>query len=280
MTIDLSQLPPPDVVENLDYEAVYQELRETFASLYPDHNALLESDPAIKLLELYAYREIQLRARINDAARAVMLAYASGKDLDNIAALLDTKRLPGESDASLRARAQLAHESYTNAGSEGAYIYHGLSADPDVADIGAVSPEPGVVTIYVLSRTGYGAAPEALLAAVTAALNAENIRPMTDRVTVQSASIVDYNIEAELVIYPGPDSGVVLAAAQAAAEAYAAQQHALRRDVTLSGIYAALHQPGVMRVDLAQPTTNLVIGEGEASYCTGIVLTVAGEADV
>ncbi|MNG16095.1 Baseplate J-like protein [compost metagenome] len=103
---------------------------------------------------------------------------------------------------------------------------------------------------------------------------------MTDQVSVQSASIVNYSIQAELVIYPGPDASVVLAAAQAAAEAYANAQHAMRRDVTLSGIYAALHQPGVQRVDLAAPLANLVIGVGEASYCTGITLTVAGSTDV
>ena len=105
--IDLSQLPPPDVVEALDFEKVYEEIRAAFASFYPEHDLLLESDPAIKLLELAAYREIQIRARINDAARAVMLAYATGADLDNLAAIFDTKRLGGESDASLRARAQL-----------------------------------------------------------------------------------------------------------------------------------------------------------------------------
>lgn len=278
--IDLSQLPPPDVVEALDFEAVYEELRAAFATLYPDHDVLLESDPAIKLLELAAYREIQLRARINDAARAVMLAYAIGADLDNLAALFDTKRLAGETDASLRARTQLAQERYTVAGSVGSYIYHGLSAHPDVADIGAISPQPGAVTIYVLAREGDGTASEALLATVAATLSAENVRPMTDSVTVQSASIVSYAVQAELTMLPGPDSTVVLATAQAAIQAYAAAQHAMRRDVTLSGIYAALHQPGVQRVSLISPAADIPIGEGEASYCTGITLTLAEATDV
>lgn len=278
--IDLSQLPPPDVVEALDFEAVYEELRAAFATLYPDHDVLLESDPAIKLLELAAYREIQLRARINDAARAVMLAYAIGADLDNLAALFDTKRWAGETDASLRARTQLAPERYTVAGSIGSYIYHGLSAHPDVADIGAISPQPGAVTIYVLSRTGDGTASEALLATVAATLSAENVRPMTDSVMVQSASIVSYTVQAELTMLPGPDSTVVLATAQAAINAYAAAQHAMRRDITLSGIYAALHQPGVQRVSLISPAADIPIGDGEASYCTGITLTLAEATDV
>ncbi len=278
--IDLSQLPPPDVVEALDFEKVYEEIRAAFASFYPEHDLLLESDPAIKLLELAAYREIQIRARINDAARAVMLAYATGADLDNLAAIFDTKRLGGESDASLRARAQLAQERYTVAGSVGSYIYHGLSADANVADISAISPQPGSVTIYVLSRIGNGAASEELLATVSAMLNAESIRPMTDSVTVQSANIVSYAVQAELIMQPGPDASVVLDAANAAIQTYTSAQHAMRRDVTLSGIYAALHQPGVQRVNLIAPIADIVIGDGEASYCTGITVTVPEATDV
>lgn len=300
--IDLSLLPAPDVIEPLDFESILAARKARLISLYPaDEQAdiaarlALESDPLNKSLQENAYREIVLRQRINDAARAVMLAYATGPDLDHLGARDDVERLvidPGDSsavpprapvhedDMSFRRRIQLSPEGYTTAGSQMGYVYHGLGADPDVADVSAVSPAPGVVTVYVLSRTGDGSASEALIAAVAAALNAETVRPMTDQVAVQSASIVPYAIVAELVLYPGPDAAVVRAAALAAAEAYAAAQHAMRRDVTLSGLYAALHQPGVQRVDLTSPSANLVIGTGEASYCTGITLTVAGATDV
>jgi len=69
---------------------------------------------------------------------------------------------------------------------------------------------------------------------------------------------------------------VVLAAAQAAATAYAAAQHRIGRDVTLSGLFAALHQPGVQRVVLTSPTASLTIGSGQASWCTAITLTNGG----
>ncbi|NUV25651.1 hypothetical protein MS6204_04603 [Escherichia coli] len=42
----------------------------------------LESEPATKLLQENAYRELLLRQRINEAAQAVMVAYAMGGDLD------------------------------------------------------------------------------------------------------------------------------------------------------------------------------------------------------
>lgn len=294
-TVNLSQLPAPGVVESLDYEAILAAMLADLRARDPVFDALVESDPAFKVLEVAAYRELLLRQRVNDAARAVMLAFAEGSDLDQIGANYSVQRLvldPGnpaavppvdptyESDEDFRARIQLSPEGYTTAGSEGSYVFHGLGADADVKDIQAVSPLPGQVTVYVLSRTGTGAASSPLLAAVTAALNAENVRPMTDQVTVLSASIVDYAITAELVMYPGPDPDVVRDAALAAVTAYAETQRRIGYDVTLSGIYAALHQPGVQRVNLASPTANLVIDEGEASHCTAITVTVAGSTDV
>jgi phage-related baseplate assembly protein len=181
-----------------------------------------------------------------------------------------------ESDADLRRRAQLALEGFSTAGPEGAYVFHALSAAADVLDVSAVSPSPGDVLVTVLSRTGSGAAPAPLLATVAAALNADDVRPLCDNVVVQSAAIVSYAITATLYFFPGPDSAVVMAAAQAAATAYASAQHRIGRDVTLSGLFAALHQPGVQRVVLTSPAATLTIGSGQASWCTAITLTNGG----
>jgi phage-related baseplate assembly protein len=41
-----------------------------------------------------AYRELLLRQRINEGAAACMLSHATGDDLDNIAANLDTNASP------------------------------------------------------------------------------------------------------------------------------------------------------------------------------------------
>lgn len=294
-TIDLSALAPPNVVEALDYQTILSAMLADLQARDTTFTALVESDPAYKILEVAAYRELLLRQRVNDAAKAVMLAFAVNQDLDQIGANFGVSRLlvtpadnttipptPAvyETDAEFRARIQLSTEGYTTAGSEGSYVYHGLSADGDVKDIQAVSDTPGEVVVYVLSKTGNGEAPAELLAAVSAAVNAERIRPMTDQVAVLSASIVNYTIEAELVIYPGPDPVVVRQAAIDAVTAYAENQHRIGYDVTLSGVYAALHQPGVQRVNLAAPVANLTIDQGEASYCTGIAVTVSGATDV
>lgn len=301
-TVNLSQLPSPDVVETLEFETILAEMVADLRARDPSFTALVESDPAYKVLEVAAYRELLLRQRVNDAARAVMLAFARDADLDQIGANLNIERLvidPGdptaippidpvmEPDDDFRARIQLSFEGYTTAGSEGAYVFHGLSADGDVKDIQAVSPNPGEVTVYVLSRTGNGEADSGLIDAVEAALNAERIRPMTDQVTVLSASIVEYVIEAELVLYPGPDAEVVQEAAETALQAYVTSVHRVGYDVTLSGVLGALQQPGVQRVKLEGSTPSadsegrlIEAGEGDAPFCTAITITVAVDADV
>lgn len=293
--IDLSQLPEPEVVETLDYEQIVAQMLADLQVRDPVFTALVESDTAYKVLEVAAYRELLIRRRVNDAALEVMLAYSNGTNLDQIGANYNVERLvldPGdpaatppvdpvyESDEDFRRRIQLSFEGYTTAGSLASYIFHGLSASAEVKDVQPISPTPGVVVVYVLARSGDGTATPELVATVNAALNADRVRPMTDQVTVQTASIVEYAITAELVIFPGPDSSVVRQAALDAVTAYTENQRRLGYDITLSGIYHALHQSGVQNVVLSSPAADIVIGDGEASYCTAITLTVSGVTDV
>lgn len=289
--INLAQVAPPDVIEPLDFEQILAAMLADLLDRAPELDAQIESEPFVKLLEVCAYRELQLRARINDAARAVMLPYSTGTDLDNLGALFGVERLllsPAvptaippiaavyESDSDFRYRIQLSLEGLSTAGPEGAYIFHALSADGQVLDASAISPTPGQVLITVLSRQGSGVPDATLLATVLAKLSDESVRPLTDYVQVQAATIAQYQVTATLYFYAGPDREVIMANARAALEAYTAGQHRLGLDVTLSGIYAALHQPGVQRVDLASPTANLVVNRQSASYCTAINLTDGG----
>lgn len=297
--VDLSQLPAPNVIEPLDFETILADILSDFqARMEVDGNeftALVESDPAYKLAEVSAYRELLVRQRVNESAKAVMLAYATGADLDQLGANVNVERLtitPADSttvpptaavmeaDSDFRTRIQLSPEAYTTAGSEGSYTFHALGADADIKDVQPTSPTPGIVTVYVLSRNGDGTAAQSLLDIVNETLSAETVRPMTDQVNVLTASIVEYEITAELVMYPGPDSTVVLQSAIDAVTVYADSVHKIGYDVTLSGIFAALHQPGVQRVNLTSPTANISIGEGQASYATAISITVAGGTDV
>ncbi len=291
--IDLSTIAAPDVVEELDFETILAEAKAQLITLAPELEEVLalESEPALKILQVMVSRELLVRARINDAARAVMLATATGADLDNLAALFGVQRLvvtPAapdsvppvavvmETDTRLRLRTQMALDGLSTAGPRGAYKFHALSADGTVLDAGVTSPTPGEVVVSILSTDGDGTAPANLIATVEAALTDESVRPLTDHVTVQAASIVEYSITATLYFCTGPDRAVVMAASQAAIETYVAGQRQIGRDITLSGIYAALHQSGVQRVELVAPAANIVISDTEAAYCTSILLTDGG----
>ena len=112
--IDLSKLPIPKVIEELDYEQLFQEYLQDFTSRDRDYDALVESDPAIVLLETMAYRELLLRKRINEAATASLLAFATGSDLDQIVAEYGVERLVNEEDDRLRLRGQMAMDGFFN----------------------------------------------------------------------------------------------------------------------------------------------------------------------
>lgn len=288
--IDLSQLPPPDVVEALDFETIFAARKARLISLYPPEKREeisavleLESEPLVLCLQENAYRELVLRQRINEAAQAVMLAYAKGADLEQIAALFELKRLevkpadpvagtPAvmEEDADLRMRIQLAPQSFSVAGPEGAYRSHALNTDGRVLDASATSPQPCEVLVTVLSREGDGTAPQDLLDKVAAGLRSDDVRPLTDLVTVQSARILPYQVAATIYTFPGPDSGVVLELARKRLAVYVEGCHRLGREVAVSGLHAALHVDGVERVELHEPAGNVAADLTQAPFCTAI----------
>lgn len=288
-SVDLSRLPPPSVIEPLDFETILAAALAQFQALFPAFDASVESDPVVKIIQMFAYRELVLRQRVNDAARAVMPAYATGSDLDALAAIMGIERFildpgdPGEgipatleSDEDFRRRMVLAPEGFSVAGPEGAYIFHALSADSDVLDASATSPEPGEVVVTVLSRSGDGTPDAGVLDAVEARLNSTTVRPLTDLVTVQAADVVDFAVEATLHYFTGPDSALVRAEALARLDAWLANIRRLGRDVTRAGIIAALHAEGVQNVTLASPAADIVLTRQQAGNCTAITVTDAG----
>ena len=323
--VDLSRLPAPDVVEALDFDTIFADAVARMKAEMPTY-VERASDPATKLLQVFSYFAQLLRQRVNEAARAVMVAYATGGDLDNLGALFGVVRftitpadaalgIPAamESDTDFRRRMVLAPEGYSVAGPEGAYIFHALSADPDVLDAAATTPQPdsirqlvqsvlvdhgaslalrnamaaalnsavwpGQVILSVLSRTGDGQASADLVAKVEAYLSDETRRPLTDYVTAQAATIVTYQVAATIITFRGPDAALVLSTARARLNAYVADSHRLGRDITRSGIIAALHVEGVQNVLLASPAADLIVTRQQAPWCTDIAITHLGDGE-
>ena len=294
--IDLSLLPQPQVVEQISYEQILSELKAELISRDPQLTEVLalESEPLVKLLQVYAFREMRSRQRENQKAISLMLAFATCSDLDQLGANYGVPRLlldsgnPAaippvpptyESDDNFKRRIQLSFEAFTTAGSEASYIFHGLSADGQVADISALSPTPGVVAIYVLARTGNGQADIPLLTKVENALSAKTVRPLTDQVNVYSVEVVDFVISAELILFNGPDSALVLANAQTELDNYLAASRSNGLDITISGLHHALHQQGVQRVNLISPSSDIVIQRHQVGHCVSQTLTMGSLND-
>ena len=289
--INLNDLPKPTVIESLNYEEILAAMLDDFRNRTPEFTAVVESDPAYKILEVAAYREMILRQRINDAARSVMLAYATGTDLEHIAARFNVKRLVVqigdanaippippryESDDALRRRTQLSLERLALAGTQNSYIFETLSAHPNIRDASAVSKHPGEVTITVLTHDESGIADVQTLNAVTEHLNQETVRTLTDKLSVQTGKVQQYSIKACIFSPQVPESELCLKKAKARAQLYTTEQFALGKNIRLSAIASALHVDGVQHVVIEYPEKDLVLDPETAGQCLTIDITHAG----
>lgn len=286
--IDLSRIEPPAILEELDFEQLLQDKIERFKSVYPDWNAALESDPVMKLLELSAYDELQHRARINHASRARLLAFAEHTDLEHTAAIMGVERAvlveadPDanppieavmESDGRLRLRTQLAPEGFSCAGPREAYRFHALTASAEVADVHVSRPIPGTVQLHVMKDSEDGLADGALLDVVSAYVNGEKIRPLNDTILVSPATAKTFDLSATFEFYEGPDQDVAIANRRYELEQMLLEQRKIGNTIALSAIYDALHGPGIKRVTLTSPTTDIECAESEYPRCESITLT-------
>ncbi|WP_459614359.1 baseplate assembly protein [Bordetella sp. 2513F-2] len=301
-TIDLSQLPAPLVVEQLDYERLLEARKARIIALFAadEQTAVagalaLESEPMTILVQENTERELILRQRVNDAARAVLLAFAKGSDLEHIAAEYGVSRLtiksadpntmpptPAvmEEDEDLRDRAQLAWEGLSTAGPRGAYEFHARSAHGLVADASAISPEPCDIVVSVLSREGDGTASEEVLSAVRAALSDEDVRPLGDRVTVQSSQIIQYNVVARLYLKGnGPGQEVTQQTAISACAAYVQRPRRQGVSIWRSALTAALHVEGVDHLELLEPATDILLDSTQAGTCMSLNVTIAEQGN-
>ena len=154
MTVTGINLPTPQILETLNFDAVFAELVADFQQRHPGFDALLYSDPAIKLLEVAAYREVLLRQRVNDAFKATLLGLAEGTDLDNLADFYDVARATGETDVALRSRVIERIKGSSTAGGAAWYRYQALTADDRVRDALVTSPDAGQVSVAILSEEG------------------------------------------------------------------------------------------------------------------------------
>ena len=272
---ELAGLPTPQVLETLRFETVFDALLRDFQVRYPQYSALLASDPAIKLIEVAAYRELLLRSRINEAARANLLAFAVGNDLEHLGAFYGVTRLPQEQDEPLRRRIRARIMGFANAGGAAHYRYWALSASPEVADVAVDSPGPGRVRISVLPTGHSDTVPESLLETVRATVLRDDVRVLTDTVEVVPVSLVPVTVSAQIWLYPDTPMAVFEGLAPRLIRELA-QAAVLGWDLTQSWLIGQLQQPGVHKVALSEPATDIRIHSTQAVRLTDVQLTFAG----
>lgn len=292
--LDLSGLPFPPVIEPLSFERLLTAFKTEFIAQwkvkFPDSpydvNAL-ETDPAIITGQAWSYVELLLRGRVNDAAKALMLAFATGADLDRLAnwygvarrvitpAVSNTPAVM-ENDTEFRRRVQLAPEALATAGTPGAYAFHALAADSRVSDVGVVvlAPGTGEVHIVLLGRDGDGTLPAAAIENVRARLTAREVKMATDIVVVRQATIVPVPVHVRVFVPLGPDPALIQSTIVAALQAMALTRRSVGRDLPLSAIGAAAHVAGVEKVVTLAPVADVVTAPDEAFALGAVTIDV------
>nr|WP_276514941.1 baseplate J/gp47 family protein [Aeromonas salmonicida] len=290
----MSLLPPPSIVESLDFEVILTERKAALIAIFPadQRDAIaatlaLESEPLTKFLQENAYRELLLRARVNKASVSNMLAWSTGADLDNLVANWNVARLtvqqgdPSaippvqtimESDEALRERALLAWDALSVAGPREAYRYHARTADGAVMDAEPTSPTPGVVDVYILAATGDGTPSAELLTKVTDYLTNEDRVPLTDNVHVKAAQILPYTLTISLFIpAAGPSAAAITAEAERRLTEVINPRRRIGVEVPRSQLEAALHVPGVRKVELVG-WVDITPEAHQAAWCSGYTI--------
>jgi phage-related baseplate assembly protein len=275
MMQDLTRLQNPSVIEPLEYETIFAHMKQELIRLDPTFSALLESDPAMKILEIAAWRELLLRQRVNDAARANLLAFAAKSDLEHLAAFYDVQRKSEENDEAFRRRIQAKIMGWSTAGSREHYRYHALSADIRIKDARAESPSPGIVKVSILSREGDGTPSQELLEKARFVILRDDVRVLTDTVEVVSSGIIPVKLEAKIYLYPETPEDIVEIAKTAFIKALN-ETKGLGWNLTRSWIIAHLFAQGVQRIDLLNPLQDLIVQDHECIALENIHLEIGG----
>ena len=301
-TVDFSQLPEPNLIQELDYESIFNERKEKFIALYPtaeqnQWRTILnrESDPVVKVLQENAYLELLYRNKCNADARSLLLAYAEGSDLDHLALTeyglirlivtpADNSVVPPssaiyESDERLKERCLLQYDGMNTAGSSNAYKFFTLTADGrvDGVKVHSDTDKPYLLDIIISQVDSQnGEATQELIDIVQAALDPEHVRPVCDRPIVKSSIAKPYQITARLFVGKNAEDSLLLEAANIRIQNYIQKARKNGQSIRLSALYAALHVDGINRVVIDAPSADIEIDVSHHPHCTATSITIGG----
>jgi len=172
-----------------------------------------------------------------------------------------------EDDERFRERIWLSRESKSTAGSVLAYKYYATTADIRVKDVQVLMNTPGVVELYILSKDG--TVDSVMIDRVKEALNSESVRPFTDNVVVNSATIIKATIEANIVLY---DMSYEQNVRELIETRIAENTRIFGKELTLAKIYGILESEMVKDITLIEPTQTIACAENEVIDITTLTL--------
>lgn len=283
--LDLTSLAAPQAVETISYDVLLADLVArvvtAFAAKGIDYDVgNLETDPVKIVLEGLSAHEVLVRARVNDAVKAVLAAYAKGGNLDHLVGRTGVLRATGESDAQLLER-YLVSLARPSAGALLGYRARVLEAWPGRGDVAILGPathgRPGDIDIVLAAPEG-GAVTPLVIASVQAAASASDAKPLTDVVTVRAATLVPYTVHHRITVAADRNAGPILAAALASASAFVSARYLIGLPILRNAIIASSYVAGVIAVEDLTEGGDIAVAADAIAWCApgSITLEIAG----
>lgn len=180
-------------------------------------------------------------------------------------------------------RCRLAPETFSNAGHEESYIYFAKSADITIADVKVYSSAPATVNVVVLQKDGQ-IPTQAILDRVEEKLSAKDVRPLTDQVVVEAATVVNYDIDLTYYIDRADEASVsdIRSAVEdpdGAVDQFVEEQYAeLENNINPDYLRKLLFLKGVAKVEMRSPT-EAAITEKQVAIAQSINIVYGGVID-
>lgn len=183
-----------------------------------------------------------------------------------------------ETDDSLRQRTMLAPSAYSVAGPAAAYEYWIKTFKSNIIDVKVTTDEAATVNIIVLLENGE-LPNDQMLEDITEFISDSNIRPLTDKVTVNAPEVVEYGIELKYYINKSDKEKAVSIQTQAlsAVDEYTKWQNTvIGRDINPDELMKYLKNAGVKRVEITKPTYQVLEDNQVASLTQNVAITYGG----
>lgn len=159
-----------------------------------------------------------------------------------------------EDDNIYRERIRILPESFSVAGSSGAYEFWTKSASQSILDVKVRSQNPCEVDIYVW--TDIGLPTSELKDRIYNVVNSDHVRPLTDKVTIKEPEVINYDINLSYYINSENEMLVNTIKSNVSNEINSFinwQKEKLGRDINTDELIKRLKLAGVKRVEIISP---------------------------